>query len=97
MSFLHDLDTDLPIDLRYINPIIDRICVRYPFVGRQVVVVIVRGFFSVLRDVLLEGDTITIHNLFNHLHMMKKQKLSRMKLPVMMIKLKTKTPKVFNG
>jgi hypothetical protein len=97
VSFLRNSDADLPIDLRFIDPIIDRVCIRYPFVDRKTIVFIIRGFFSVLRDVLLAGDTITIHNLFNHLHMIKRTKLSRMKLPITMIKLKTKTPKVFNG
>jgi hypothetical protein len=89
------LDADLPIDLTRLNPLINRIVARYPTISKQEIIHIVYGFFSVLRSLLILENVITIHNLFNHLHIIKIQKPYKTKNHTM-IKVKTNTPRIFN-
>jgi hypothetical protein len=56
------LDKKLPISLAEIEPIIDRIHKRYPYINKIEVVLIIRSFFERIRFILMQGDTLSIND-----------------------------------
>jgi len=61
------LNKEMPISLKYNEDLVDRICLKYPYLPKSEVAVIVRGVFQSLRDILLLGNKISIAGLVFHL------------------------------
>lgn len=60
------LNTEFPIDLRFNNDLVERVCKRYnvPGIEKSEIVVIIREAFQAIRDSLVLGKILNFNNLF---------------------------------
>lgn len=58
------LNEEMPIKLIYNEELINRIYNRYPNVSKKEITIVVKTFFKVLREKLLEGRAITLTPIF---------------------------------
>ncbi len=63
-NYLEKLDKDLPIKLSKIEHIIDLIAKQYPTLKKSEISLIVKSLMEEIRDQLLQGNVITINDLF---------------------------------
>lgn len=64
------LAREFPISLKEIDPIIDRIHSRYPYLDRYEIVIIVKSFFESMRFLLLSGETISINTFTSNMRLL---------------------------
>ena len=74
---IDELNRKLPISLRELEYIINRVCDRYPAISKYEVSIIVRGFFEVSRWLIVNGHIISIHNFVNHMRLFSYERLNR--------------------
>ncbi|CAB4197018.1 hypothetical protein UFOVP1290_538 [uncultured Caudovirales phage] len=58
------LDKELPINMKYNEDLIDRICNRYPLLDKKQISIIVKSVFQSFRDLLFFGKVLNFNNLF---------------------------------
>lgn len=80
----------LPISLKYIQHIIDKISIRYPLIDKTEITVIIKTLLETMRDILLAGDRITVRGLFSGMHLVSLNHIWNNKF-VRTIKIKMKT------
>jgi len=61
---------DLPVSLKNIIPIIDRVHSRYPTVSKIEIVLIIKTLLEVIRELLILGKIVSINDLFDHAHIL---------------------------
>ena len=66
-SLQQQLSATLPISLRYIRDLANRVSLRYTFIPRYKTIIIVKAFFETLRYLLVIQHTITLRSLFTNL------------------------------
>jgi predicted rRNA methylase YqxC with S4 and FtsJ domains len=59
---------DLPISLKHILPIVDRVHSRYPTISKIEVILIIKSLLEVIRELLVLGKIVSINDLFDHAH-----------------------------
>lgn len=89
---IKDLDVELPISLEHIQPIIDRIHLRYPILNKYEIVIIVNSFFKIVRSLMVSGDTLSINGLFPHMKLLEFNKIRKNKFS-RIVKVKLSTPR----
>ena len=63
------VDDKLPISLRNMDALIDRVYDRYPLIEKRFVVGIIKKAFEVIRERLIVGDWITLAGIGNRMHL----------------------------
>jgi len=58
------INTDLPVNLRYNEDLVDRVYQRYPFIDKTEVSIIVTAIFQSFRDLLVLGKILNFNKLF---------------------------------
>jgi hypothetical protein len=58
------LNKDLPINIKYNEDLVNRICNRYTLLDKKQISVIVKSVFQSLRDLLVLGKVLNFNNLF---------------------------------
>lgn len=86
------LDKELPIILAKIEPIIDRVCKRYPSLNKIQITIIIKSFFERIRFLLVKGDTLSINNFVGRLKLISFYR-NRHGKDIINIKAKLSTPK----
>lgn len=89
-----DINTNLPISLENIQPIIDRIHLKYPVVNKYEITLVVKSFFECIREILIAGDTISINSFFSKMHLISFYKMRKNKISKV-VKVKLTTPRKF--
>lgn len=87
------LNQEYPINLKYNEQLVDRICVRYPFITKTQVSIIVKAVFQSFRDLLVLGRVLNFNNLFfdAKLHFFDYRKAGHI-LPSLKVKISTPPP-----
>ena len=65
----NDLDTELPISLKHLQDVVERVSKRYPHIPSYQIALITRSFFQTLRELLFEHEGISISGLFTRFHL----------------------------
>jgi len=65
-----DLIDLLPVSLKNIVPIIDRVHNRYPTISKIEVILIIKALLEVIRELLVLGKIVSINDLFDHAHIL---------------------------
>lgn len=60
-NVLRELNTTLPIKLRYLEGLIERVYKRYPLLNKSEVAVIVKAAFEALRELLVSGCVLNFN------------------------------------
>lgn len=58
------INQELPLNLKNQQNLIDRIYLRYPYIKKYEISIIVMTIFSIIRDNLILGNTLNFYNLF---------------------------------
>ena len=87
------LNQEYPVNLKYNEQLIDRICIRYPFITKTQVSIIVKAVFQSFRDLLVLGRILNFNNLFfdAKLHFFDYRKGEHI-LPSLKVKISTPPP-----
>ena len=94
---IEQLNRNLPISLEYLNDLIERVAIRYPVVSKYELILVIKTFFEKLRELLILRETISIKNLFNHMHLIYFSRIRNNKFHLIS-KIKLSTPrKLKNG
>lgn len=65
-----NLDTELPISLKHLRNVIENTIIRYPYIPKYQVVLIIRAFWKCLRFLLISGEIISLSGIFTKLHLL---------------------------
>ena|SRR5665213_1451954 len=87
------IDQELPINLKDIQPLIDRVAERYPYLKKYEIVIIIRTFFETLRYILVIGDKVSINGFFANLFLIRFSRIGNNKKSYDVVKSKLSTPK----
>lgn len=87
-----DLNKIFPISLVNIQHIINRVHARYPILEKQDITLIIKSFFESIRYILINGDSISISNLFTNMQLYYFYKVQKSKL-VKIVKVRLSTAK----
>jgi nucleoid DNA-binding protein len=90
------LDKEFPIILAKIEPVIDRVCKRYPTLNKIQITIMTKSFFERIRYLLVKGETLSINNFVGRLKLMSFYR-NRHGKDIIHIKAKISTPKVFKN
>lgn len=63
------IDQEFPISIKHLAPVIERIALKYPQIPKYQIALITKAFFKILRNLLFQGQTISISGFFTHLHL----------------------------
>jgi hypothetical protein len=87
------LNVENPINLKYNEDLVNRVCARYPLISRVQVAVIVGAIFKSFRDLMLLGKVLNFNNLFfdAKLHFFDYRKNGHI-LPSLKVKISTPPP-----
>lgn len=87
------LNSQLPIDLRYNEDLVDRIHARYPLLSKTDISIIVKAVFRSWRDLLVLGRVLNFNNLFfdTKLHFFPHHRGQHI-LPSLKVKISTPPP-----
>lgn len=89
-DILHAMQDEYPISLVKIQHIIDRVHKRYPLVSKSDVTLVTKTFFECLRSILVAGDSLSISNMFTHMHLYRYNRISKNKfMHIVKVKLST--------
>jgi hypothetical protein len=88
-DILNGLDRELPIDIKRLHPLIERIYKRYPLIDKTEVVIIVKTAFQAIRELLVSG---AILNFQKFMFDVKLHFFGSPRRPAVKIKLKTPPP-----
>jgi hypothetical protein len=58
------LNTDLPVNIKYNEDLVNRVHARYPLLDKVKVSIIIKAVFQSLRDLLVLGKILNFNNLF---------------------------------
>lgn len=61
---LDNLNKDYPVNIKYNEDLVNKIYLRYPFIKKSEVSIIVKIFFQSMRDLLILGKVLNLNNLF---------------------------------
>ncbi len=86
-----DLNREYPISIKDLNPIIDRIALKYPNVQRADISLMIKIFWEEIRNQLLNGKTIHINQCLQQTHLYPYYKIKKNKIIVNM-RIRTITP-----
>jgi nucleoid DNA-binding protein len=92
MKMKSDINKDLPIDLIHMQPLIDRVAEKYPYLKKYEIVIIIRTFFETLRYILVSGDKISLNGFFANMFLIHFSR-TKNKKKYQVIKTKLSTPK----
>lgn len=84
---MNDLNLTLPISLAKISSIIDRVAILYPSIPKSDIVLIIKSFFEVIRELLVQGKKVSINKLFVHAHIYRSYNIYNL------LKIKANTPR----
>ena len=87
-----DLNKNLPISLESLQDLIDRVSIRYPFIGKFEIALIIKSFFEKMRSVVVSGDVLSIHRFFSRMHIISFSRIRKDKF-YFFTKMKLSTPK----
>lgn len=93
---INDLNADLPINLRELQPIIDEISLKYPSLKKHEIALIVRSFMEEIRAQLVEGNQINIREFLFDMRLYTFAKLRKNKI-TLNTKVQVSTPKKFKN
>lgn len=96
MSNIQNINNIHPIYLKDLENIIDRTYKRYPLLSKPDITLIIKAFFESIRDILLDGNIISINGLFSNMHLILFNRTLNNKLHTI-IKVKLSTPSVFKN
>lgn len=86
---------NLPVRLKSIEPIINRVVEQYPFLTKIEIIRIVKAFWETMREQLVLGNTITMHTFFSSAHLIRFNRFRLGKL-VKVVKIKNNTPRIIS-
>jgi hypothetical protein len=88
---------NIPISLKHIQHIIDKVSDRYPLLSKAEITLIIKTFFISIREILLAGDILSLNNFFSHMHLISFDSNRKSKfLRIIKVKLST-SKKIKNG
>jgi len=58
------LNNECPINIKYNEDLVNRVCIRYPFISKPEVSIIVKAVFQSFRDLLVLGKVLNFNTLF---------------------------------
>jgi len=58
------LNEENPVNLKYNEDLVDRVCARYPIISKTEVSIIVKAVFASFRDLMVQGAVLNFNNLF---------------------------------
>jgi len=64
-DLVDDIRSKLPINIKKLENIIDRIHEKYPLIDKTEVAIIVKAIFETMRELLIQKRQININNFFN--------------------------------
>lgn len=67
MELMFDLDQECPISLKDLESLINRVHLRYPAIEKYKISLIIKAFFETLRDLMVEGKSVSINGLFGNM------------------------------
>lgn len=87
------LNREKPVNLKYNEDLVNRVCDRYPLINRVQVALIVKAIFQSFRDLLVLGKVLNFNNLFfdTKLHFFDYRKSGHI-LPSLKVKISTPPP-----
>ena len=91
-QLIEDINVNYPIKLKHIEDVINKIHNEYPFIEKNIIIIIVKYFFESLREVLILGHTIKINNYLTNMKLNIYNKFIK-KSYYLAIKTKLKTAK----
>lgn len=59
---INDLNVDLPLNLKELEPVINKIAQRYPALKKSEISLIAKMFMEEVREQLVQGKSINIYN-----------------------------------
>ena len=87
---------ELPkITIKSISHLVDQVAVKYPTLPKIEITAIIVAFFSILRDLLIAGHSVSINKLFNNLEFHHYDRFYSDTIEHT-VKAKLKTPRDFN-
>jgi hypothetical protein len=57
------LNEERPINIKYNEDLVDRVCARYPLIDKTKVSIIIKAVFQSFRDLLILGKVLNFNNL----------------------------------
>jgi hypothetical protein len=63
-QIVDQINTDLPVNLKYNEDLVTRVHNRYPFIDKSEVSIIVKAVFQSFRDLLVLGKILNFNKLF---------------------------------
>lgn len=92
------LNEERPINLKHNEDLIDRISLKYPYLNKSDISLIVKTIFQSFRELLVLGKVLNFNNLFfdTKFHFFKYQKDGHI-LPSLKVKISTPPPLRKNG
>jgi nucleoid DNA-binding protein len=87
-----DLDQECPISLKDLEDLINRVHSRYPFIEKYKISLIIKSFFEILRELMVEGKSVSINGFFSNMKLIYFIK-NRQHKKVYHSKIKLSTPK----
>ena len=61
---VNELNKEYPVNIKYNEDLVNRVCVRYPFISKTEVSIIVKAVFQSFRDLLVLGKVLNFNTLF---------------------------------
>jgi hypothetical protein len=90
---LNYLNSHYPITLTKVQHIIDRVHLRYPTISRLDLTIIVKEFFSSMREIVSTGNSISINGFFSFMKLISFVRIYNNK-EYFMTKMQVKSPRI---
>ena len=87
-----DLNQLLPISLKHLVPVIERVYERYPQASKADISLVIRRFLELLRLLIISQETVSINRLFPNLRLQSFARFTKGKYN-RVVKLLVSTPK----
>jgi len=67
---MNKFNRQFPINIKHLAHIIDRVSVRYPASPKSEIVMVAKAFFESMREILVQGDKLSVRELMSHAHLL---------------------------
>jgi hypothetical protein len=88
-ELVSQIDRDLPLNLKKLEPFIERIYNRYPLISKPQIVIIVKATLQAIRELLLLGYVLNIHRFVFDMKMLFFTHTEKQTYPAVKVKLTT--------
>ncbi len=77
---INDLNIDLPLNLKELEPVVNQIAQKYPLLKKSEISLVVKTFMEEIREQLLQGNNINIYGFLLNMNLYTYCKLRNNKL-----------------